>query len=145
MPPAAGWEFEPHQDEALPPPKALADGKWDEKEPDQQLLCQQPHLALLALASLPGGRTEKPAPRGPTLEGHQGSRREGGRQRTSVAFFSFLERSRFQERLQLYFYQSLPTQLQIGIHSLSCSSSFPVNLSPKHNVNNTEAFFSCGS
>lgn len=71
-------------------PKALADGRWREKEPDQQRLCQQPHLALLALASLPrggaGGRTEKPAPRGPTLEGHQGSE-AGGKRRTSVAFF----------------------------------------------------------
>lgn len=76
----------PHQDEALPPPKALADGKWDEGRISSISARSAPSGPLVWQAS-PGGRTEKPAPRGPTLEGHQEAGREGGRQGTSVAFF----------------------------------------------------------
>lgn len=70
--------------------------------------------------------------------------REGGRQGTSVAFFPFLKDPSSRKGFSCLFYRSLPTQLDRNPLP-SCSSSFLVNISPKYNINNTEAFFSCGS
>lgn len=59
----SGWELCPHQEQALSPSNVLADREWNLKELDQQHLCQQSHLAFLALDGVPrvwGGGIEMP-------------------------------------------------------------------------------------
>lgn len=74
MPLASGWVQCSHWDQALPPPKALTDRKWDLKKLDQQHLCQQPHLALLTLVGFSCGLRHQY--KGPLLGAEGGKWRE---------------------------------------------------------------------
>lgn len=130
-------------------PKALADGRWREKEPDQQRLCQQPHLALLALASLPrGGRG------GGLRSQHRGAlpwkgtkevRREERGER--AWHFSLLEwNTPVLGKTLVGFVPDPPSTVRNMNPFPSCASSFSANLSPKFNINITknEFFFGWG-
>lgn len=111
-------------------PKALADGRWREKEPDQQRLCQQPHLALLALASLPRGGGLRSQHRGALpWKGTKEVRRE---ERGEWAWhFSLLEWN-----------PSVLGKTLVGF--VPYPPSFSANLSPNFNINITKSEFFFG-
>lgn len=103
-----------------------------------------------SLPAAPSGPLGLGKPPGELRSQHQGAspwkgtKEAGrGRQGTSVAF-SFLEDPSSRKGFSCLFTGASYTVTDRNPLP-SCSSSFLVNLSPKYNYNNTEAFFSCGS